>query len=575
LTAVEPLPAPPRGLRRRRAASAAAWLLVALPFLLFAAALPQFGELPRNDYWDDFRDVLDPAGELSRNPLDWLGARSNEHWIGALLPVWLANFALTGGDNRGLAALSLALLVATFALLYRRLPAAVRAQPARRALWGLGVAAAVATPAAAHNWVLGFSGNQWFLANLLAVIALGALTGGARRARDLAPVALPLTLAAITHSTFLALALSLAAGSLLLGLPRRLRLAVLALALAAVALFFAGYERPAHHARPVRDPLVVATFTAEYLGGFLGEPPALSRAAGAAGLALLAAGALALRRRAAGDAPMLWPLFGLYGAAAALLTAVGRAGDVATQAAATSRYASLQGLFWLGTGVTVALALAGRERARRLGPPFALAVAAVLAANLHLGLGRLRSQLEHVRWQGVAALALRWDVRDDEVLAHVTPFASPAGLRFLRRLGHTPFDRPPEGDGLLVPGPAGRDRRTESGSWSTSHALPGRHFRLSGSLPPGASESDLVVLVGPEGAVVGAGVPVPRPAEGAGWLLGRRPPPLHWMGYAPVRERKRIAPVYLPEADPARAAAMRVETGARRLDEGETPAGER
>ena len=53
--------------------------------------------------------------------------------------------------------------------------AEVRRAPGPGALFATLLSALVFTPVAAHNWVLGFSGNQWFLANLSAIGAIALL----------------------------------------------------------------------------------------------------------------------------------------------------------------------------------------------------------------------------------------------------------------------------------------------------------------------------------------------------------------------------------------------------------------
>ncbi len=120
-------------LTKRRAAWVLVWIAIATPFLIYALNIPRFGELQRNDYWGDFRQLLD-GDELTHSPLRWLRARSNEHRIALPLLLWTANIELTRGDNRVLSTLSLFLLMATFACLWTLVPSGVRGSPCQR--WG-------------------------------------------------------------------------------------------------------------------------------------------------------------------------------------------------------------------------------------------------------------------------------------------------------------------------------------------------------------------------------------------------------------------------------------------------------
>ena len=552
---------------RFRPAAIASWLALAAPFLLFALVLPQFSELPRNDYWGDLLKVATPDGELSKDPRVWLATRSNEHWIGALIPLWLANYAATGGDNRGLGAISLLLLVVLFAILYRRLPIEVRRRPLRRLLWGLPIAAAVASPAAAHNWELGFSGNQWFLANLMAVWALARLARGPREwPRDLPAVVWPLAVAILTHSTYLSLAAALGAGAVILPQRRAMRIGLVAVATAAVAAFAIGYERPPHHPAPRRDPLAAVEFTLQYLGGFFSEQPVVTLIVGALGVAILALAAGRLLRGPSAVEERFWLLIAIYGATSGALTAVARGGLGQGLATATSRYASLQALFWIGTLTAAALALRDRALPRALRFATGLLLVGGLVANERIGLDRVIARLDRDRWQPPAALALRWGVTDREVLAHVSQFMPPRSIQLLRKLGHVPFDRPAEGPpGALVPPPA--PGAPTDGAWTTTRTLERRDYlRVSGTLP--RRDVDIVLFLDAAGAVRGAAVPLAEPATGLGALVGLRPPVRHWIGYLKREDAATAVPVYRATGD-GPTVALAIAPGARRVQRDE------
>jgi hypothetical protein len=224
-------------------------------------------------------------------------------------------------------------------------------------------------------------------------------------------------------------------------------------------------------------------------------------------------------------------------------------------AIATSRYASLQALFWIGTFIGCALALRTRRTPHRAlaGALLAALLLAGLVANQRLGFHRLTGYFNRARWLPVAALALRWEVHDRQVLAHASPFIPPRSIRFLRRLGHVPFDRPPAGPpGAEIGLPPDADGVSATGVWTTTHELPRRaHLRVSGSLPDGQGGQGSILLVDRNGRVRGAAVVLPEAGRGLGLLIGRRPPARSWIGYLKRRHLAEATPVFLPESGPA------------------------
>lgn len=533
---------------KRRFAVLLSTLLIAAPFLLYLWLLPRFGELPRNDYWNDFGDVLTAEGELVFEPRAWLLARSNEHLIGLQLPLWLLNIELTSGDNRGLAALSFVYLLLLYAILYRRLPYPVRAGPGSRTAHALPLAALVATPVAAHNWFLGFSGNQWYLANLLVVSALAILCAEGRSgARTVAGVALLYGLAMFSHGSFLGLGPALVAGALLIPFGGFVRTLLVGLVAGVSTLYGFLYQRPAAHPSPATSPRRIAGFAVEYLGSSWSEAADVARAAGALGLLALAGGFWVVwkrRREPEIRRIVFWALVALYPVGTAIGTAIGRSGFGDGYATKQSRYASLPALFWIGLLALLVLlardiASPGRRRAARAG--LAVVVAGLLFSTATIGERRIRSELVRLEPAPLAALGLRWRVWDPETMARLVHPPRPPSDRFFRRVGQIPFDRPPEGPpDAERSGPIAEPSGTPPGEWTSATAVGGSWVRVRGRfaqpLPPDAR----VLFLDGSRKVCGAALPVPAPAPEGLRLFGERPPRTEWAGYV-WRERWREA----------------------------------
>jgi hypothetical protein len=515
-------------------------LLASLPPVLSLVLLPRFGTLQRNDYWGDFAAVLE-GDRLTADPQRWLAARSNEHRITLPLLLWTANIHLFHGDNRGLSALSLLTLTGTLAILYRLLPESVRAGPLRRGLALAVLSWLVFTPAAAHNWVLGFSGNQWFLANLSAVaaIALFLRRGPEDRWTALLPALAVGALGVLCHSTALGLWPALFAGCLLVPRPRGALAVVAVGALAVGAAFASGYQVPAHHPAPRADVPSLATFVPTYLGSVWSHDVDAARTMGWVGLGLLAlAVAAVLRTERSVRRPLVaWLAIAVYSLANACGSAVARSGFGERMAVAI-RYVSLPALFWLGVLGVLGLALAAREpRGRRLAARWALAALAVslAAASAVLGVERLRSQLHAVRYQPLAALALRWGVDDPNVLKRVTPAVREVHgpEAFFRRVGHVPYG----GEdfcrlGERVAGAEPRNARSRPvGSILKLRPLRGGFTVVSGRLDLEPPSTGRVLFVDAAGRCVGGGVFVPRPRAPEAPLFPPPPTPRTWTGY--------------------------------------------
>ncbi len=524
------------------------WLVVLLPFALYAVTLPRFGELQRNDYWGDFRQLLD-GDRLTHEPLRWLQARSNEHRIMLPLLLWTANLQLTHGDNRALSLVSLALLLATFAVLWRALPESVRGSPAALVGFGLPLAGLLATPVAAHCWVMGFSGNQWYLANFSAAAAIACFARLRRGSPWWALLpALALTLpGAFAHSTHLALWPALFVVALLVPVPRGTVALCAAASVAFAGLFLWQYAVPRNHPVPGQETASLGRFFASYLSLRASAAPAFARWWGAAGLGLFAlALVLVLRRQRAQRAVFApWLALAVYALLNAAGTSLARAG-FGESMALTSRYASLPALFWLGTLGTLGLVAweAPADRRRRGLLLLSLVTAAFLGATYRSGRELLLQHLKAVERQPLGGLAVLWKVPDEDALRTIcfSPNLPQISRAFFSRAGQKPYDREAEWNlGRLWDGspaaagpPAGRWRRAQT-------RIPG-FVAVSGNARPASGGVRRIVFLDREGRLRGGGVMIPPTEAAAPPLLHSRPSGPTWFGYLDAACAKGVRP---------------------------------
>lgn len=441
------------------------WALILLPLGVYLVALPGFGAAQNNDYFGSITSIL--GSELSglERVERYVFARSNEHRIAVPMLVYHANWALADGSNRPLSLFAVVMMLAVFLLLHRCLPPPANASALRRLFFGFVLACFAFTPVAAHNIAMGFSGTMWFLSNVAFVSALAVLV---RRGRGLGAAGLGLValfgaIGLFSYSTSLAMWPALIVAALCLGLSWRTHMALVAMAAASYAYYFLTYATPGHLPSPnTRDPWKAIEFFGIYLGGIFSTDLITARRigwCGALAFVLLVIVVLARRRD---RLPMLAPWLSImtFAWVNAVGTSIGRS-SFSAQMGVASRYATLPGLFWSGLVIAFGvLLLAGdplagdpsgraprRPRARLVGLAIVAVIAAALVASMYRrGLPLLEAFIDRAHNQRLAELALVRGHNDVDALRMLTPAPAEAwrARDIFIRLGHHPFDRPPE-----------------------------------------------------------------------------------------------------------------------------------
>ena len=502
--------------------------------------LPAFGGMQRNDYYWILGQVASGDGWTS-SLASWATVRSNEHWVPLPAVVYAINVTLTGGDNRGLSAAVLLILLLTFALIVRTIVVTIESPESLVIVMAGVIAAFMFTTATAHNVVMGFSGVIWGLSNLLAVTAIAAITWWPRA---FAPALIAALVGAATYSTNLMVWPALAAGALVMARRRQAAtLAIIGSAVIAVSATF--YKRSTGHPVPETQDLAgLVGYVPAYLGSPFTGSIDVATALGAVAI-LLAAFAVIVAMRLPVSAPVrrqIAPGVMLQGYAAsnALAAAVFRhdfGGPI------QPRYAMVALLFWVGTVMVAGALWCAHGHGRRGSRPLAalaLTVGAVLVTMTYVrGHAVYADYMDRAVWSPVAAESLLLGIRDDDVLARMTP--SPEEIveatPVLKRLRHVPFDD--AGAALFQPPRNAGTEAAMQGHADRLVRIDASFVRVEGWAVGSDGELPEIVFIDQHGAVRGRAMPgLPRrDLRGLGSAAMRS----GWAGYARLAPGEWIA----------------------------------
>lgn len=321
----------------------AQWVALFAPAAVVLHLVLRYGvNVPFHDQWDLIRDLTRlENGSLVFGDLFTL---HNEHrmvfpkllMLALALPTrWNVVAEMLAGI--ALATASLVVVIALARPILREMSETGR-------LWAaFTISAMMFSLAQWENWFWGWQ-IQWFLSVLAAISCVALASWSLRDARSLVPVAAA-ALAAVVCQFSIASGTALwVVGALMFAFHPRRRLILplwSALAVAITALYVVGYRSPPGHPSPwvaLAQPLTLLHYVANYLSGPLGRHWAIGLAAGVAFLAF--AGLAFSRHRQRPDLVLPWIALGLYAAANALVTGIGRVGFGAGQGF-SSRYVTI------------------------------------------------------------------------------------------------------------------------------------------------------------------------------------------------------------------------------------------
>jgi hypothetical protein len=146
-------------------------ILIPASYILYL--ISQAGDLSNFDYWWMTWNFYSTDG-FSTNPFNWI-FRANEHFV--LIPaiIYALNIVITQGSNIGLCVVSWFLALIQCHVLIALLPLKLNRFPLQFILVVVAISIFNFTPAAAHNWMRGFSGVHWIIANLFVICSIFCL----------------------------------------------------------------------------------------------------------------------------------------------------------------------------------------------------------------------------------------------------------------------------------------------------------------------------------------------------------------------------------------------------------------
>jgi len=432
-------------------------ILIPASYILYL--ISQAGDLSNFDYWWMTWNFYSVDG-FSTNPFNWI-FRANEHFV--LIPaiIYALNIVVTQGSNIGLCLVAWFLAWIQCHVLIALLPLNLRRFPLQFISLLLCISIFNFTPAAAHNWMRGFSGVHWIIANLFVICSIFCLQSYATvllNKREALPPdihsqaepgnefvgAVPPcppphlqnkwvigsivfgVLGCISYSTPLALWPILCAAAVVLRFPRRITYLYFIASIAVIGIYFLTYKTPSHHPSLTKiNPLKTLEYIPTYLGGIFSENIIVASIIGIIGL-IAATGFVGYwlfvkkvvkRSYPVGNRPdwLPWLSIQLYTLQTALMAAVSRSGFGVEQATA-SRYATLPALFWMSTIVLTVLWVrewqpTPRIQGRWLTPLFAVATVAII---LMYGVGGETAMAiaRRATYQPLVALSLQLGITD-------------------------------------------------------------------------------------------------------------------------------------------------------------------
>ncbi|MEG4490145.1 hypothetical protein [Microcoleus sp. D3_18_C4] len=420
-------------------------ILIPASYILYL--ISQAGDLSNFDYWWMTWNFYSVDG-FSTNPFNWI-FRANEHFVFIPAIIYGLNIVVTQGSNIGLCLVAWFLAWIQCHVLIALLPLNLRRFPLQFISLLLCISIFNFTPAAAHNWMRGFSGVHWIIANLFVICSIFCLQSYVTvlsSKREAQPLDIHSqgdpgnewvgavhphlqnkwvigsivfgVLGCISYSTPLALWPILCAAAVVLRFPRQITYLYFIASIGVIGIYFLTYKTPSHHPSLTKiNPLKTLEYIPTYLGGIFSENIIVASIIGIIGL-IAATGFVGywlFVKKVARPDWLPWLSIQLYTLQTALMAAVSRSGFGVEQATA-SRYATLPALFWMSTIVLTVLWVrelqpTPRIQGRWLTPLFVVATVAII---LMYGVGGETAMAiaRRATYQPLVALSLQLGITD-------------------------------------------------------------------------------------------------------------------------------------------------------------------
>jgi hypothetical protein len=488
--------------------------------LTFRRATTPWSVLPDYDYWPNITGLITEKGAVL--DLARLFQRNNEHIVVIPKLIYLANYLLTSGSNIGLIVYSISAGAACAILLLVLARDLLRDTPARWALCGVLFPLAMFSAKLSHSYYFGMSGAIWLTADIFVILSAASMARAAQMESTawLLASLLAALLGVLTYSTavYSLLALLVFCAVLLFApklrgrIPWPVLLGVAAVTLVVLAVWLIYRPHPGGHPPLDFDPLGLAGFVLIYLGAALSE----GYLAPVTGLAIIASGAIAIRRLLAegrGLDILLWVTLFLFAPFNALMTGIGRLG-FGLKAAFSSRYQSVTAISLMAVIVLVLAALPKENvsRGSRWVKAAALGALGLMAVFFVANSKSAKFYAKHLEKKPVVEIALRLGIAGDHHLAEVRPSIEKL-YRIIPALiatRHVPFNtrtRCEDFMGLHLASTSGEAAGAidNMATYTISHETR-TAIELSGWAVQAGKPAECIAVVDGDGVVVGAGV---------------------------------------------------------------------
>ncbi len=322
-------------------------IAILLPAFYVIFMISKAGELLNFDYWWMIKNIYSIDG-FSTNIFNWM-FRANEHFV--LIPaiIYALNIVVTKGSNIGLCLATFFLASIQGILLIALVPNTLKKYRPTLLLLILFISIFNFTPAAAHNWMRGYSGVHWVIANLFVIASIFCVNKLLEFPENkwlVGSIILGI-LGCISYSTALGIWPILCAVAILYKLPKRFTISYFIFSILVIGIYFLTYTTPSHHPSLSKLNLIdIVAYIPVYLGAIFTHNILVASAIGWVGLLLAGIFLIYWLFLSYPQDCLPWLSIITYTFGTALMAAVSRSGFGAEQAI-TSRYATLPSLFWL------------------------------------------------------------------------------------------------------------------------------------------------------------------------------------------------------------------------------------
>lgn len=438
-----------------------------LPAIYVLNLISQAGHLLNFDYWWMIKNIYSIDG-FSTNPFDWM-FRANEHFV--LIPaiIYALNILITKGSNIGLCLATFFLAAIQSLLLIKLLPEKLTQNRPIFALLIICISLFNFTPAAAHNWMRGYSGVHWVIANLFVIASIYCLKKTVEQAscpfqatpKKWATASIIFgILGCISYSTPLALWPILCAAAILMRLPQRIIIAYFSFAILVVGIYFLTYKTPSHHPSLSQVNLLdTLAYIPVYLSAIFTHNIPVALIIGSIGLILAAGFHLywLLSKPLKNKEFLPWLSIIIYTFGTALMAAISRSGFGIEQAIA-SRYATLPALFWLSLIVLTILWINQQKFTVKKKQYFLtpVVVLVTILSILMYGVGGKTAEAIALRatYQPLVALSVQLNIVDPVLIQEKVgnrPAAFIGLLDALKKHNLVPFNKDVKKDNFCAP----------------------------------------------------------------------------------------------------------------------------